>query len=161
MPPDEVPYFITWSLNARSLAYTIVVAMATGIVFGLVPALQAVRSNLQSTLKEGGRGNAGGSRAYMRNGLVVVEIALSLVLLVGASLFVRSFLNLQTSTVGFDTAPLMTMRFALPGRGLRSRRGQGPARGRYRAARRGAARRAVGLRVELRADGRRAVAAAG
>ena len=115
MPPDEIPYFITWSLNARSLAYTIFIAMATGIVFGLVPALQAVRSNLQSTLKEGGRGNAGGSRAYIRNGLVVVEIALSLVLLVGASLFVRSFLNLQTSKVGFDTTPLMTMRFALPG----------------------------------------------
>ena len=115
MPPDQIPYFITWSLDARSLAYTVVVAMATGVVFGLVPALQAVRSNLQSTLKEGGRGNAGGSRAYIRNGLVVVEIALSLVLLVGASLFVRSFLNLQTSKVGFDTAPLMTMRFALPG----------------------------------------------
>ena len=115
MPPDEVPYFIQWSLDARSLAYAIVVSMATGIVFGLAPALQAVRSNLQSTLKEGGRGNTGGSRAWMRNGLVVVEIALSLVLLVGASLFVRSFLNLQTSTVGFDTAPLMTMRFALPG----------------------------------------------
>ena len=115
MPADEVPYFIQWSLDARSLAYAIVVSMATGIVFGLAPALQAVRSNLQSTLKEGGRGNAGGSRAWMRNGLVVVEIALSLVLLVGASLFVRSFLNLQTSSVGFDTAPLMTMRFALPG----------------------------------------------
>ena len=115
MPPDEIPYFITWSLNARSLAYTIVIAMATGIVFGLAPALQAVKSNLQSTLKEGGRGNAGGSRAWVRNGLVVVEIALSLVLLVGASLFVRSFLNLQTSKVGFETAPLMTMRFALPG----------------------------------------------
>jgi putative ABC transport system permease protein len=115
MPPDEVPYFIQWSLDARSLAYTIVIAMATGIVFGLMPALQAVRSNLQSTLKEGGRGNAGGSRAWMRNGLVIVEIALSLVLLVGASLFVRSFLNLQTSTVGFDTAPLTTMRFAMPG----------------------------------------------
>ena len=115
MPADEIPYFIQWSLDARSLAYTIAVSMATGIVFGLVPALQAVRSNLQSTLKEGGRGSAGGSRALVRNGLVVVEVALSLVLLVGASLFVRSFLNLQTSTVGFDTAPLTTLRFALPG----------------------------------------------
>jgi len=66
-------------------------------------------------LKEGGRGNAGGSRAYMRNTLVVLEVGLSLVLLVGASLFVRSFLNLQTASVGFDTAPLMTMRFYLPG----------------------------------------------
>jgi putative ABC transport system permease protein len=115
MPVDEVPYFITWSVNARSLVYTITIAMLTGIVFGLAPAMQAVRSNLQSTLKEGGRGNAGGSRALMRNTLVVVEVAMSLVLLVGASLFVRSFLNLQTASIGFDTAPIMTMRVALPG----------------------------------------------
>ena len=115
MPPDEIPYFIRWSLNSRSLAYTIGVSMLTGIVFGLVPAFQAVRSNLQSNLKEGGRGTAGGSRAWLRNSLVVVEVALSLVLLVGASLFVRSFMNLQTASVGFDTAPLMTLRFYLPG----------------------------------------------
>ena len=114
MPPDEIPYFIQWSLDARSLAYTIVIAMVTGIVFGMAPALQAVRGNLQSTLKEGGRGNTGG-RAWMRNTLVVVEVAMSLVLLVGASLFVRSFLNLQNASIGFETAPLMTMRFALPG----------------------------------------------
>jgi predicted permease len=115
MPPDEVPYFIQWSLDARSLLYTIAVSMLTGIVFGLVPAFQAVRSNLQSNLKEGGRGSAGSSRAWLRNSLVVVQVGLSLVLLVGASLFVRSFLNLQTANVGFDTAPLMTMRFYLPG----------------------------------------------
>ena len=115
MPPDEIPYFIRWSLNSRSLAYTIGVSMLTGIVFGLVPAFQAVRSNLQSNLKEGGRGSAGSSRAWLRNTLVIVEVALSLVLLVGASLFVRSFMNLQTASVGFDTAPLMTLRFYLPG----------------------------------------------
>src|SRR5215203_216695 len=115
MPPDEVPYFIAWSLDGRALAYTIGISMFTGILFGLAPAVQAARTDLQTTLKEGGRGNAGGSRAYMRNTLVVLEVGLSLVLLVGASLFVRSFLNLQTASVGFDTAPLMTMRFYLPG----------------------------------------------
>ncbi|HXG54615.1 MAG TPA: ABC transporter permease [Vicinamibacterales bacterium] len=115
MPPGEVPYFIQWSVDGRSLAYTIAISILTGIVFGLAPALQAVRTNLQSSLKEGGRGHAGGSRALLRNTLVVVEIALSLVLLVGASLFVRSFLNIQSSSVGFDTARLMTMRFYLPG----------------------------------------------
>ena len=115
MPVDEVPYFIRWSLNGRAVAYTVVVSLATGVLFGLAPALQAVRSNLQSSLKEGGRGSAGGSRARLRNGLVVAEVALALVLLVGASLFVRSFLNLQSATVGFDTAPLMSMRFYLPG----------------------------------------------
>ena len=74
-----------------------------------------MRTDLQSTLKEGGRGSAGGSRGRLRNGLVIAEVALSLVLLVGASLFVRSFLNLQGAPVGFDTAPLMSMRFYLPG----------------------------------------------
>jgi len=115
MPPDQVPYFISWSLNGRALLYTTVVSLLTGVVFGLAPALQAVRTNLQTSLKEGGRGNAGGGRARLRNALVIAEVALALVLLVGASLFVRSFLNLQGTTVGFDTAPLMSMRFYLPG----------------------------------------------
>ncbi len=114
MPPDGVPYFIRWSLDARSLLYTIGISFATGLVFGLAPAVHAVRSNLQESLKEGGRGSSGG-RARLRNALVVVEVGLSLVLLVAASLFVRSFLNLQSSSVGFDTAPLMTMRVLLPG----------------------------------------------
>ena len=115
MPQDGVPYFIRWSIDARALVYTIAVSMLTGVVFGLAPALQAARGNLQETLKEGGRGTAGGSRAWLRNALVVAEVALSLVLLVGASLFMRSFLNLQTAELGFDTRPLMTARFYLPG----------------------------------------------
>ena len=115
MPVDQVPYFISWRLDWRSLTYTTVVSLLTGIVFGLAPALQAVRTNLQSSLREGGRGNAGGGHARLRNALVIAEVALALVLLVGASLFVRSFLNLQGTTVGFDTTPLMSMRFYLPG----------------------------------------------
>jgi putative ABC transport system permease protein len=115
MPVDDVPYFVTWSLDGRAIAYTVAVSLLTGIVFGLAPALQAVRGDLQSSLKEGGRGSAGGSRARLRNSLVIAEVALSLVLLVGASLFVRSFLNLQSATVGFETAPLMSMRIYLPG----------------------------------------------
>ena len=117
IPPDSIPYFIHWALDGRSIAYTIAISIGTGIVFGLVPALHATRSNLQDSLKEGARGSTGGRRAWLRNGLVVVEIAMSLVLLVGASLFVRSFLNMQNANVGFDTAPLMTFRFYLPGAG--------------------------------------------
>ena len=115
MDADDVPYFIYWSINGRALAYTVGISLLTGIIFGLVPALQAVKGDLQSSLKEGGRGNAGGSRAFLRNTLVVAEVALSLVLLIGASLFVRSFMNLQSTEVGFNTAPLMSMRFILPG----------------------------------------------
>jgi putative ABC transport system permease protein len=115
MPADGVPWFIKWALDGRSLAYTIGVSMLTGIVFGLVPALQSTGSSLQDSLKEGGRGTAGGRRAWLRNTLVVAEVALSLVLLIGAALFVRSFLNQQNADNGFDTAPLMTMRFYMPG----------------------------------------------
>ena len=115
IPPDSIPYFIHWGLDGRTLTYTIGISMLTGIVFGLVPALQATRSNLQESLKEGSRGATGGRRARLRNGLVVAEVSMSLILLVGASLFVRSFLNMQNAAVGFDPAPLMTMRFYLPG----------------------------------------------
>jgi putative ABC transport system permease protein len=77
--------------------------------------VQAARANLQDSLKEGGRGAAGGQRARLRNGLVVVEVALSLVLLAGASMFMHSFMNLQAASLGYDTRPLMTMRFFMPG----------------------------------------------
>jgi putative ABC transport system permease protein len=115
MPADGVPYFIRWSLDHRALAYTIGISMLTGLVFGLAPALQASRGSLQETLKEGGRSGSGGIRKWLRNSLVVAEVALSIVLLIGASLFIRSFLNLQHANLGFDTAPLMTMRIYLPG----------------------------------------------
>ncbi len=111
---DQMPYYIHWALDARALGYAAVVAALTGIVFGLAPALQASKVDLQDALKEGGRGTSGGGRAWLRNVLVVAEIALSLVLLVGASLFIRSFVNLQQASGGFSTAPLMTMRFYMP-----------------------------------------------
>ncbi|HEX5474760.1 MAG TPA: ABC transporter permease [Vicinamibacterales bacterium] len=114
MPLDAMPYFVHWELNGRAFAYTLAMALLTGILFGLVPAIQASKANLQETLKEGGRGTAGGGQAWIRNVLVVGEVALSLVLLVGASLFVRSFLNLQEASGGFDAKPLLTLRFYLP-----------------------------------------------
>lgn len=113
IPPDNIPYFIHWELDVRSLLYAVVVAGLTGIVFGIAPALQAARADLQEAMKEGGRGTSGGGRAWIRNSLVVAEVALSLLLLIGASLFVRSFVNLQRANSGFDAAPLMTMRFYL------------------------------------------------
>jgi putative ABC transport system permease protein len=115
IPPDAIPYFIHWSMDWQSIAYTMAISLVTGIVFGLVPALNAAHTNLQESLKEGARGATGGRRAWMRNTLVVVEVSLALVLLVGASLFVRSFRNLQGANVGFDTAPLMSLRFYLAG----------------------------------------------
>jgi len=116
IPPDkQSPYYIDWSMNSRVLFYASAIAVLTGLIFGLAPALQAAKTNLQDALKDGGRGSAGGARNRVRNTLVIAEIALSLILLVGASLFVRSFLNLQESRAGLDTTPLMTLRFYMPG----------------------------------------------
>ena len=115
IPPDSVPYFIHWSLDARSLAYTIAISAGTGILFGVVPAFQASGTSLQESLREGGRGATGERRAWVRNTLVVAQVGLALILLIGSSLFIRSFLNLQGAAIGFDTASLMTMRFYLPG----------------------------------------------
>jgi putative ABC transport system permease protein len=112
---NQAPYYIDWSMNPRVIVYTSAIAVLTGLVFGLAPALQAAKTNLQEALKDGGRGSAGGARQRLRNVLVVAEIALSLILLVGASLFVRSFLNMQDARAGFDPAPLMTLRFYMPG----------------------------------------------
>ena len=114
IPPDDIPYFIHWELNLRAFGYAVVVAGLTGVLFGLAPALQASKPDLQDGLKEGGRGMAGATRSWVRNTLVVAEVSLSLLLLIGASLFVRSFLNLQQASGGFDPAPLMTMRVFLP-----------------------------------------------
>src|SRR5260221_8229824 len=114
IPPDRIPYFIQWALNVRALLYAIGVAGLTGIVFGLAPALQASKADLQEALKEGGRGTAGGGRAWIRHTLVVAEVALSLLLLIGASLFVRSFVHPQEANGRFPAAPLMTMRFYMP-----------------------------------------------
>lgn len=115
VPPGMVPYYIHWEISVRVIAYTLAISAATGLVFGLVPALQAGRLNLQEALRDGARGSGqSGRRARLRNGLVVLEVALALILLVGASLFVRSFLNLQSASPGFNTSPL-TARFFMIG----------------------------------------------
>ena len=114
-PQNNPPYYIDWSMNPRIVVYTGAIAALTGLVFGLAPALQAAKTNLQESLKDGGRGSAGGARNRLRSALVVAEIGLSLVLLVGVALFIRSFLNLEDSRAGLDAAPLMTLRFYMSG----------------------------------------------
>lgn len=116
IPAGQVPYYIHWEVSPRVIAYTVAVSAATGLVFGLAPALQSGRLNLQEALRDGARGSGqSGRRARLRNSLVVLEIAMALVLLIGASLFVRSFLNLRGASPGFDTAPLLTVRFFMTG----------------------------------------------
>jgi putative ABC transport system permease protein len=116
IPPNDMPYYIKFAIDGPVLLYAVLIALATGVIFGLAPAWQAARANLQAALKEGGRGSGtGATRHRLRSALVVGEVALSLILLVGASLFVRSFLNVQGRTGGVDTSNAMTMRFFMPG----------------------------------------------
>ena len=114
IPPGTVPDYVTWQVDGRSLAWAVVVAAVTALVFGLVPAVQISRRELQENLKEGARGTTGRG-ALVRNGLVVSQVALALVALVGALLFVRSFSNLDGFRLGFDTSSALTMRFFMGG----------------------------------------------
>jgi putative ABC transport system permease protein len=116
MPAEGVPYYIDWQIDGEALAYMIAVSVVTGLLFGLAPALQVSGGDLQGSLKEGGRGTGSGARRNrLRSVLVVAEVALSVVLLVGASLFVRTFVNLRDVDAGFDERPLLTFRIYLPG----------------------------------------------
>jgi putative ABC transport system permease protein len=109
------PYWIQFTMDATVFAFLVAVCFATGILFGIVPALQVSKTNLNEILKESGRGNAGGRRArWMASTMVVVELALTIVLLAGAGLMIRSFMKLYSMDIGVDTTRMLTMRLTLP-----------------------------------------------
>jgi putative ABC transport system permease protein len=103
--PGNLPRIGEVRLDGAVFAFLLLISLLTGILFGLAPALQSARADLSSTLKEGGRGTSGASRQRTRGVLVVSEIALSLMLLVGAGLLLRSLLRLQRVDAGFRGAP--------------------------------------------------------
>jgi putative ABC transport system permease protein len=112
--PLGMPRLSDATLNAPVLAFTAGVAMLCGLVFGLFPALRATHVDLQATLREGGRESGGPVRARLRAALVVGEVALALVLLVGAGLLVRSAILLQSVRPGFDTHNVLVAATSLP-----------------------------------------------
>jgi len=103
-------------VDARILVFALAVSVLTGVLFGLVPALQVSRPNMNAVLRESGRTTAGSRRQRTRNALVVAEIALSMVLLVGAALMIRTFLALRNVKPGFQTASVLTMSSSLAGK---------------------------------------------
>jgi putative ABC transport system permease protein len=106
----EIPRADSIGINASVLGFTLGVSWLTGILFGLAPAIQISRQELYETLKEGGRGSAGGRYSrWMRAALVVSEVALSVVLLTGAGLLMRSFFLLMSENLGFNPANVLTM----------------------------------------------------
>ncbi len=104
------------SIDGRVLAFTVIVSLVTGLVFGLFPALSASRTDLSSTIKESsGRSGSGFRQNKARALLVVSEMALALMLLVGAALLIRTFVALRTVNPGFDANQVLTMRMSLKG----------------------------------------------
>jgi putative ABC transport system permease protein len=104
------------AVDWRVLAFTAIVSLATGLVFGLVPALQSSRIDLNTTIKESsGRSGSGFRQNKARALLVVTEMGLALVLLVGAALFIRTFLAMRAVDPGFDAHQVLTMRMSLRG----------------------------------------------
>jgi putative ABC transport system permease protein len=113
--PAEFQGTVTISLDRWVLGFTLLVSIATGIIFGLAPALRASRTDLNESLKEGGRTSAAASeRRLSRNFLAAFEIALALVLLAGAGLVIRSFRRLLQVNPGFATQHVLTMQLDLP-----------------------------------------------
>ena len=104
---DWGPKALEPKLDWRVLAFTMALSLLTGIVFGLAPAWRATKVDLTPALKDGVRSSSAASRSLLSRGLVVMQVALSLLLLVGAGLFVRTLLNLQRVDVGFNTQNLL------------------------------------------------------
>ena len=113
--PINLPNWMTFSTDWRVLGFALAVSLLTSLIFGVAPAFGASRVDLTGALKEGGRsGAAGAGRHFLRNGLVVAEVALSLTLLAGAGLMVRSFLALRTQSLGFNVDRVLTLDFGTP-----------------------------------------------
>ena len=122
------PYWLTFSVDATVVGYVAAICLLTTMLFGLAPALQISKTNANDVLKEGGRGAVGSRRAqWMTGSLVVAELALTVVLLVGAGLMVRSFFNVYSMDIGVPSEGLMSMRVELP----EEKYGSPDARGRF------------------------------
>jgi putative ABC transport system permease protein len=115
MLPEGAPRLEQVGIDYRVLTFALGVSALTGILFGIVPALQASKLDVTSALKEGGRGAEGHRRTSARSLLLIGEVALSLMLLVGAGLLIKSFLRLQEVRPGFNPHNVLIANLALPG----------------------------------------------
>ncbi len=115
LSPGDIPRTDEIGVSGSVLLFTLLVSVLAGALFGLAPALQASRSDLQASLREGSRGSSAISGRRLRSALVVTEMALAVVLLIGAGLVIRSFWKLNQVDPGFDADNVLSVRVALPG----------------------------------------------
>src|SRR5262249_8419229 len=115
LAPSSIPRAGEIGLDASVLAFTVLVSILAALVTGFAPALSISHGDLAQQLNEGSRGSTEGKRGrVLRTGLVVAEVALSLVLLAGAGVFLKSFSKIQTVDTGFDPHGILTVRLSLP-----------------------------------------------
>jgi predicted permease len=112
--PESLPRAVEITLDPSVLAFTLLVALLTGVIFGLAPLLHLSAAGLSQSLKEGGVRGGTSARHYVRRGLVMAEVALAVVLVVGAGLMLRTVLNLMNVDAGFDRSRLVTFALDLP-----------------------------------------------
>jgi len=112
--PIDLPFWMKFELDGRVLGFTAGVTLLTALIFGAAPALQVSKVDLNEALKEGGRSSSGAERHQTLRSLVVAEVALSLVLLIGAGLMMRSFMRLQHTSLGFNPENLLTLSLNVP-----------------------------------------------
>jgi len=110
---NSVPRAVEAGVDMRVLAFSVLLSFAAGLIFGIIPAIVSSRTNLVSTLKEGGRSEIAG-RDWLRSSLIVAQVALGLVLTAGAGLLIHSFTNLQRTNEGFNPDNLLTAYFETP-----------------------------------------------
>src|SRR5688572_17907137 len=115
IPEGYIPREVVIRLNVPVLLFSLAAAVLTAVIFGLAPAIHAARRNVVESLKDSGKGVSGGfRRSWLRNGLVIVEVALSLTLLAGAGLLMRSFIALQKVELGLNPDNILVARLPLP-----------------------------------------------
>ena len=115
LAPVDMPRVDEIAMDNRVLWFTVAVSLASALIFGLVPAFRISRSDLNESLREGGRSLTGGVRAsFVRSSLLVAEVALSVVLLAGAGLMIRSLVHLRALNPGFDASSILTMQLSAP-----------------------------------------------
>jgi predicted permease len=113
--PNDVPYYIPIGINVTTLIFAAAVSIAAGVGFGMLPAFRASRGSIDEVLREGGRaGTDGGGRARLRNSIVVGELALSVMLMIGAALLVKSYRSLESTKLGFQEEGILSFRVSLP-----------------------------------------------
>src|SRR5688572_10273507 len=113
--PDQIPpYFISLGLDGTALVILVAITLLTGVLFGVLPAVRMSRVDLNTSIRDGDRAGAGARSTRLRSALVMTEVALSVVLMIGALLLMRSYRNLQGTDLGFDEQGVVSARVTLP-----------------------------------------------